>query len=140
MGRFALAQPTHRSSHTVPTPQWGGLAIVLAALGAIAVAVCSGVLLLLLATLVLVLLGAADDVYNLGPRVKLGVQAGAVALMLIAVPDDDLRALPMLPFWLEHGLLFIAAVSFVNLVIPCSHPQRSYAERKTPSVFARTDP
>ena len=120
-----LAQPTHRSSHTVPTPQWGGLAIVLAALGAIAVAAWlspvfdvtqrSGVLLLLLATLLLVLLGAADDLHNLDAAAKLGVQAAAVALMLMAVPDD-LRALPMLPFWLERGLLFIAALWFVNLV------------------------
>ena len=122
---FALAAPNHRSSHTVPTPQWGGLAIVLATLGAIGAAVWaspisgatqhSAVLLLVLATLLLMLLGAADDLYNLGPRVKLGVQGAAVALMLMAVPDD-LRALPMLPFWLERGLLFIAAVSFVNLV------------------------
>jgi UDP-N-acetylmuramyl pentapeptide phosphotransferase/UDP-N-acetylglucosamine-1-phosphate transferase len=122
---FALAEPNHRSSHTVPTPQWGGLAIVLATLGAIAVAAWASpvfgatqhatLLLLVLATLLLMLLGAADDLNNLGHWVKLGVQGAAVALMLIAVPDD-LRALPMLPFWLERGLLFIAAVAFVNLV------------------------
>ena len=122
---FALAEPNHRSSHTVPTPQWGGLAIVLATLGAIGAAVwvwpifgatqrCV-VLLLVLATLLLVLLGAADDLFNLRPWVKLGVQGAAVALMLMAVPDD-LRALPMLPVWLERGLLFIAALWFVNLV------------------------
>ena len=121
----ALAQPTHRSSHTVPTPQWGGLAIVLAALGAIAVAVWlspvfdvtqrSGLVLLILATLLLVLLGAADDLYNLDAAAKLGAQGAAVALMLMAVPDD-LRALPVLPFWLERGLLFIGALWFVNLV------------------------
>jgi UDP-N-acetylmuramyl pentapeptide phosphotransferase/UDP-N-acetylglucosamine-1-phosphate transferase len=70
---------------------------------------------LILAMLVLILLGATDDLYNLGAAAKLGVQAAAVALMLIAVPDD-LRALPMLPFWLERGLLFIAALWFVNLV------------------------
>src|SRR5215210_3615334 len=30
---FAVAIPTHRSSHRSPTPQWGGLAISAAALG-----------------------------------------------------------------------------------------------------------
>ena len=122
---FALAPPTHRSSHSVPTPQWGGLAIVLAALGVIAVTVWlspgfdaaqrSAVVPLLLATLLLVLLGAVDDLYNLGAAAKLAAQAAAVALMLTAVPDD-LRALPMLPSWIERGLLFIGVLWFVNLV------------------------
>ena len=122
---FALAQPTHRSSHTLPTPQWGGLAIVLAALGAIAAAVWASpgfeatqhsvVLPLLLATLLLVLLGAVDDLHNLGAVAKLAAQAAAVALMLMAVPDD-LRVLPAFPYWIERGLLFIGALWFVNLV------------------------
>ena len=30
---FAVAIPTHRSSHRSPTPQWGGLAISAATLG-----------------------------------------------------------------------------------------------------------
>jgi UDP-N-acetylmuramyl pentapeptide phosphotransferase/UDP-N-acetylglucosamine-1-phosphate transferase len=124
---FALAHPTHRSSHTLPTPQWGGLAIVVAALGAIAAAVWASpafgalpqsaelLLPLLLATLLLVLLGAVDDLHNLGAVAKLAAQAAAVTLMLMAVPDD-LRVLPALPYWIERGVLFIGALWFVNLV------------------------
>ena len=70
---------------------------------------------MLLAALLLVLLGAADDHYHLGPVSKLAVQAAAVALMLTALPQE-LRALPFLPAWLERGVLFVGALWFVNVV------------------------
>jgi UDP-N-acetylmuramyl pentapeptide phosphotransferase/UDP-N-acetylglucosamine-1-phosphate transferase len=122
---FAIAVPTQRSSHSVPTPQWGGLAISAATLsvaagaillsGSFGAEVRDGAILVLLAALLLVLLGAADDHYHLGAASKLAVQAAAVALMLAAVPDD-LRALPFLPVWLERGALFVGALWFVNAV------------------------
>jgi UDP-N-acetylmuramyl pentapeptide phosphotransferase/UDP-N-acetylglucosamine-1-phosphate transferase len=122
---FAIATPTDRSSHTIPTPQWGGLAISASVLGVIATAALfsgvlgneasSEVLLLALAAAGLVALGAADDHYSLGAASKLVVQGAAVAVMLAALPGD-LRALPLLPVWLERGLLFLGAVWFVNVV------------------------
>ena len=122
---FAVAVPTQRSSHSVPTPQWGGLAISAATLGVTAGAMLlsgsfgaqarDGTMLVLLAALLLVLLGAADDHYHLGPASKLAVQAAAVALMLTAIPDD-LGALPSFPVWLERGVLFVGALWFVNAV------------------------
>jgi UDP-N-acetylmuramyl pentapeptide phosphotransferase/UDP-N-acetylglucosamine-1-phosphate transferase len=122
---FALAVPTDRSSHRAPTPQWGGLAISSAVLGVTAVAVLasgvfdggprSDVLLVLLAALIMVLLGAVDDHYDLGAPGKFAVQALAIAVMLTAVPDN-LRALPFIPAWLEHTALFVGALWFVNLV------------------------
>lgn len=121
---FALAVPTHRSSHATPTPQWGGLGICAAALGVTAAVLASGavdvgahagVLRVLFAAFMLMLLGAADDIYHLGAAAKLGVQALAVGIMLTALPDE-MRALPFLPIWLERGLLFVGALWFVNLV------------------------
>jgi len=119
----ALAVPTHRSSHTRPTPQWGGLAIVAATMLASIVAVAAlpptgegeRIYLLLPAVLLLVGLGAVDDLHSLGAGVKLAVQAAAVALMLAALPEGW-RALPALPLWLERAVLFVGAVWFVNLV------------------------
>jgi UDP-N-acetylmuramyl pentapeptide phosphotransferase/UDP-N-acetylglucosamine-1-phosphate transferase len=122
---FAVAIPTHRSSHRSPTPQWGGLAISAATLGVSAGAMFfsglwdeaarNGVLMALLAALLMMLLGAADDQFDLGALAKLGVQAAAIALMLGALPEG-MRALPFFPFWLERALLFVGALWFVNLV------------------------
>ena len=122
---FAVAIPTHRSSHRSPTPQWGGLAISVAALGVSAGAMLlsglwdeaarNGVLMALLAALLMVLLGAADDHFELDALAKLAVQAAAVALMLGALPEG-MRALPFFPYWLERGLLFVGALWFINLV------------------------
>lgn len=122
---FALAVPTHRSSHATPTPQWGGLGICAATLGVTAAAVLASdaaaagahndVLRVLFAAFMLMLLGAADDIYHLGAAAKLGVQALAVGIILTSLPDE-LRALPFLPTWLERALLFIGALWFVNLV------------------------
>ena len=70
---------------------------------------------MLLAALLMVLLGAADDLYNLGAIGKLAVQAVAIAVMLAAVPDE-LRAIPFFRNGLRRGLLFVGALWFVNLV------------------------
>lgn len=120
----AIAIPTHRSSHSTPTPQWGGLAISAATLAVTVVALIAlgladaapGRLVPLLAgAVLLIVLGGIDDMRSLGAGVKLVVQAVAVALMLAAVPDG-LDVLPVLPEWLERVVLFAGAVWFVNLV------------------------
>ena len=117
----ALAVPTQRSSHDTPTPQWGGLAINAATIGAAAFGLLGagiaepGSLVVLFAALLLVVLGGVDDLHNLGAGVKLLVQAAAVALMLAALPEN-LRALPFLPASIEDVVLFIGALWFVNLV------------------------
>jgi len=123
--RFALAVPTARSSHRALTPQWGGLPVVAATVGVTAVAILvapqfgtetierTG--LVLFAALLLALVGAVDDMQNLGAVSKLVIQTVAVMLMIAALPAD-MRILPILPGWLERGLLLVGAVWFVNLV------------------------
>lgn len=120
--RYALARPNARSSHEIPTPQGGGIAVVAAALGGgaaglIAGAPGSGLEFVLVATgaLVLAVVGAVDDVRPLPAAPRLAFQLAAVALVMAAV--DGPRILPeAVPSWLERGLVALAGVWFVNLV------------------------
>ncbi|HEV7874194.1 MAG TPA: glycosyl transferase, partial [Enterovirga sp.] len=67
--RYALARPNTRSSHTIPTPQGGGIAVLAAALvvGAGSLALLDGSLLHafavpVMAALTLAILGGGDDI------------------------------------------------------------------------------
>src|SRR5262252_7746607 len=122
--RYALARPNARSSHNIPTPQGGGLAVVLAvviALGANALligpelAALGDVLPLGAAVVVLTVVGAVDDIFPLSPRLRLAVQTVAVALTVLTMPDD-LRALPIVPVPVERVAEIVAGLWFVNLV------------------------
>ncbi|HEX9881302.1 MAG TPA: glycosyl transferase, partial [Hyphomicrobium sp.] len=115
-GRFAVAVPTVRSSHSTLTPQWGGLAVVSATITVAALAIflsprfgaetVSQTIVVLLAAVLMVALGVVDDLRNLAPPYKLAVQAVAVTLVIVALPDD-MRVLPFVPLWLEQALLFL---------------------------------
>jgi UDP-N-acetylmuramyl pentapeptide phosphotransferase/UDP-N-acetylglucosamine-1-phosphate transferase len=121
--RHALAKPNARSSHAVPTPQGGGIAVVAAALIAMAaVAVMpdepiavAGLLPLGGAILLLAIVGAADDVWTIAPLPRLAVQALAVGAVVATLPME-LRAAPALPLWLERSAELLAGLWFVNLV------------------------
>jgi UDP-N-acetylmuramyl pentapeptide phosphotransferase/UDP-N-acetylglucosamine-1-phosphate transferase len=113
--RYALARPNARSSHTVPTPQGGGVAIVLAVL-----VVCGSALATLgpgldaveAGLLAPAVLGAVDDVRPLPASVRLAVQVVVVAGVVFGVGG---RLLPALPLPLERAAAVIAGVWFVNL-------------------------
>lgn len=117
--RYALARPNARSSHTVPTPQGGGIAVVTA------LVTISGLLIaapeiggrpdwiwLAGCTLALALLGAVDDIRPLPAGLRLAVQAVTVGLLVWHLEG---RLLPGIPLWLEHGLALVAGLWFVNL-------------------------
>ena len=117
--RYALARPNARSSHTVPTPQGGGIAVVTA------LVTISGLFIaapeiggrpdwiwLAGGTLALAVLGAVDDVRPLPAALRLIVQAAAVGLLVWHL---DGRFLPAVPLWLERGLAVVAGLWFVNL-------------------------
>ena len=122
--RHALAAPNARSSHTVPTPQGGGIAVV----GAVCLAMLAAWLLSAIdaktfaalwrvaaAVALLAATGASDDLVHLpvGPRFVL--QFIAIALVLAALPDDA-RVVPLLPWWVERTVLLVAGVYLVNVV------------------------
>ena len=120
--RYALARPNARSSHTEPTPQGGGIAVIVAALaslwlGAALTGLVDGVALsgLTLAGVILAITGAVDDMRGLGPAPRLVIQALAVGLAIATLPAD-LHIVPLLPRALEWALLLVGGVWFVNLV------------------------
>jgi UDP-N-acetylmuramyl pentapeptide phosphotransferase/UDP-N-acetylglucosamine-1-phosphate transferase len=124
--RYALARPTARSSHRIPTPQGGGIAVLGAALPlAVLAALWAGphepeglkeLVAVVLAAIGLAVLGAWDDVRPLSAAVRLAVQALAVATVVLAAGPDG-RLLPdLLPPLVEQALLVVAGVWFVNLV------------------------
>jgi UDP-N-acetylmuramyl pentapeptide phosphotransferase/UDP-N-acetylglucosamine-1-phosphate transferase len=120
--RYALARPNARSSHSVPTPQGGGAAVlagtVVALAGAIAFAAFAASLelaVLAVSTLLLALVGAADDIRPLKVAPRLALQVIAIAAV-ICWPGEGMRLLPSLPLALERALEVFAGVWFVNLV------------------------
>jgi len=122
--RYALARPNARSSHKIPTPQGGGIAVVAATL---VVAVAAALLppfshpvgsdlgLLAAATVLLAALGAVDDVHPLGVSLRLGIQLVAVALLTATLPVGA-PILGILPDAVERVLIVVAGMWFVNLV------------------------
>ncbi len=120
--RYALARPNARSSHVQPTPQGGGIAVVVAALASLwlgaALAGLAGesqLAGLTLAAAILALIGVVDDIRGLGPVSRLLVQAVAVGVVIATLPSD-FRIVPLLPRALEWVLLLVGGVWFVNLV------------------------
>ena len=122
--RFALARPNARSSHRTPTPQGGGIAVVVATLAVVGVALIFtpaassvNVSLPIVAVAIIVMtgLGAIDDVRPLPVAPRFVLQALVVAAVLYAAPEQ-MRVIPALPWWLERFLLLIGGLWFVNLV------------------------
>jgi UDP-N-acetylmuramyl pentapeptide phosphotransferase/UDP-N-acetylglucosamine-1-phosphate transferase len=118
---YALARPNARSSHKVPTPQGGGIFVVLImiAAGMLAAGLAgpanASLAWTLAATLALAGIGAADDLLTLPAGPRLALQAIAVFAVAIALPSE-LRIVPTLPWWLERALIVFAGIWFVNLV------------------------
>lgn len=122
--RYALAQPNARSSHKIPTPQGGGIAVVAATM---AVGGCAAALTatgtgtavslgtLFAAVIVMAGVGVAADLRPIAVAPRLLLQTLAVAAVILALPAE-LRVLPLLPWWVERVLLAIGGVWFVNLV------------------------
>ena len=117
--RYALAQPNARSSHRVPTPQGAGIAVISGTLlVASAWAAWANVAIpptLMAATVLIALVGFADDIVSLPVLVRLVLQAAAVGAVVFTSPETA-RIVPALPLALERGLLLLAGIWFVNLV------------------------
>ncbi|WLB57075.1 MraY family glycosyltransferase [Bradyrhizobium japonicum] len=117
--RYALARPNARSSHRIPTPQGAGIAVITATLlVASAWAAWANLAIppaLVIATIVIALVGFADDIVSLPVLVRLVLQAACVGAVVFTAPETA-RIVPALPLSLERGLILLAGVWFVNLV------------------------
>jgi UDP-N-acetylmuramyl pentapeptide phosphotransferase/UDP-N-acetylglucosamine-1-phosphate transferase len=122
--RRAIVRPNPRSSHSVPTPQGGGVAVVLVALVASAAALAISGLppelrqhaaAVALGALALMTVGLIDDIKHQPILLRLAVQILAVGAVVFTLPPE-LRIFPghfSLP--LERGLVVIGGLWFVNL-------------------------
>ena len=122
--QYALARPNQRSSHKVPTPQGGGIAVTAVTIVTVAIAFYALPLpagdahqlaWTFAATLLLAAVGAVDDIRTLEALPRLLLQAAAVVVVIAALPAD-LQVVPVLPWWAERALMLIGGVWFVNLV------------------------
>jgi UDP-N-acetylmuramyl pentapeptide phosphotransferase/UDP-N-acetylglucosamine-1-phosphate transferase len=122
--RYALAQPNARSSHKIPTPQGGGIAVVTAtmvvAYGAFFLVAPGGLTgapspILLVAVIVMAGIGVTADLRPISVAPRLLLQILTIAAVIYALPTD-LRLVPTLPWWVEQILLVLGGVWFVNLV------------------------
>lgn len=122
--RYALARPNARSSHRVPTPQGGGIAVVGVALSMICAVLAlvpvdaqelRSLATLVAAALVLAVLGAWDDIRPLPALPRFVVQVLAVGATVAMLPDE-VRILPdLMPAAAERAIVTVAGVWFVNL-------------------------
>jgi UDP-N-acetylmuramyl pentapeptide phosphotransferase/UDP-N-acetylglucosamine-1-phosphate transferase len=125
LARHALATPNARSSHQAPTPQGGGIAIMVATLAVVWGAVAllppflqhqGGQLVAVTASAALLaVVGTIDDMRSLPATARLAMQCIAVAAVIATLPDE-LRLLPQAPWWIERACLFFGGVWLVNLV------------------------
>lgn len=122
LARYALARPNARSSHKIPTPQGGGVAVIAAALAVagstIAMALPEALPslgVLFAATVLMAGIGAIDDIRPIPVAPRLLLQAAAVGAVLYALPPE-LQIVPACPLWLERTVLLVAGLWFVNLV------------------------
>jgi UDP-N-acetylmuramyl pentapeptide phosphotransferase/UDP-N-acetylglucosamine-1-phosphate transferase len=118
--RHALARPNARSSHRVPTPQGGGIAVIAATL-LVAGAIMAGAtdlkvpVAVFAASLFIAIVGFADDVKSIEVLPRLLLQAAAVGAIIFTM-SGDWRIVPACPLWIERGMLLLAGLWFVNLV------------------------
>jgi UDP-N-acetylmuramyl pentapeptide phosphotransferase/UDP-N-acetylglucosamine-1-phosphate transferase len=120
--RYALARPNARSSHVVPTPQGGGIAVIaatiVAALAGAAIATAAPILALwplAAAVLLLAVTGACDDIIHLPVTPRFLAQFVAVAIVLAMLPPEA-RVVPLLPWWIERAVLLVVGTYAVNIV------------------------
>lgn len=120
--RYALARPNARSSHKTPTPQGGGIAVVLVVAAVIATGAFIGmsdfrapwVAVLLVSLIGLACVGAVDDIRPLPVLPRL-VSQFVVAAALVATLPAAGRIVPFIPAPVESALLVIGLVWFTNL-------------------------
>lgn len=122
--RIALAKPNARSSHKDPTPQGGGIAVVIAIFGGVPVALAFSPVAwfsladywpVFLGMIILTVIGAIDDVIAVDAVLRLVLQFVAAAMIVTMLPTE-LRLVPTLPILLERVLVLVGGVYLVNVV------------------------
>ena len=108
--REVLDHPNERSSHIVPVPRGGGIAVVGSVLltwVALAEAgrVSPSIIMISLAAGLLAVVSWIDDLRGLSPAMRLPVQGVAVAIGILALPETH----NLLQSWLDPAVYFLLA-------------------------------
>ena len=117
-----LDRPNDRSSHAIPTPRGGGIAVIgaviFAWLGVAAVGrVNSAVIAVCIAAALLAAVCWIDDLYELSPAPRLMAQGAAVGIGLLALPAaPSWERLSPLVYLLGTGLLWMWWVNLFNFM------------------------
>lgn len=124
LSRNVLDVPNARSSHQVPTPRGGGMAVVISLLGAVAVLygttaeIATAGIALLAAGLLTALIGFLDDHGHVNARWRLLVHTSA-AMMVVwsagGLPTLPIFTLPVDFGWFGAVLAVIAIIWILNL-------------------------
>lgn len=121
----AMDQPSGRRIHSTPTPRLGGLAILAGFLVPVLYYLPddSGAQALVTGAILIACLGAIDDVFGLGPAVKLAGQIACAAIPVAAGITIDHITLPFVGvFDLGPGqypltiIWFVAIVNMINFI------------------------
>jgi UDP-N-acetylmuramyl pentapeptide phosphotransferase/UDP-N-acetylglucosamine-1-phosphate transferase len=124
LARYALARPNARSSHKVPTPQGGGIAVVAATTIVVVAAEIFfanqlgdqwRLSIVFASTIGLALVGVTDDLRPLDAIPRLALQIAAVAAIIATFPAD-MRIVPSIPWWLDRAVMLVGGIWLVNLV------------------------
>jgi len=123
--RYVLARPNARSSHKMPTPQGGGIAVIASTVAVTAgasfllmpatISITAPLVTVLAAVILIAVVGAMADLHPVAVAPRLLLQTLAVVTMIFALPAE-LRVLPVVPWWLERVALIVGGLWFVNLV------------------------
>jgi UDP-N-acetylmuramyl pentapeptide phosphotransferase/UDP-N-acetylglucosamine-1-phosphate transferase len=115
-----LDRPNERSSHVIPTPRGGGIAVIGASLAAWLVLVAAGaaplsLLAVIAAAAALAAISWLDDLRDLSPALRLGVQCAAVSLGVVAALPEGAVFQGWLPAPLDRAAVALLWLWFVNL-------------------------
>jgi UDP-N-acetylmuramyl pentapeptide phosphotransferase/UDP-N-acetylglucosamine-1-phosphate transferase len=122
--RYALVRPNVRSSHRMPTPQGGGIAVIGATTLVLIIAAMFvpsafdepfQLAIVFLCVVGIAVVGATDDIRPLEALPRMLLQALAVSVVLAALPSE-FHIFSFLPWVAERALLFVGMIWFVNLV------------------------
>ncbi|MFZ5857967.1 MAG: glycosyltransferase family 4 protein [Chloroflexota bacterium] len=102
--RAILDHPNERSSHSIPTPRGGGLAIVVLALVTVlGYGVVNGFtrqnIAFIITGTILALLGWQDDVRTLSPKVRFPIQFAAIAIAMFGMGWFESVTIPVFGVW-----------------------------------------